>query len=234
MHTDTSTTYASLFELGQVLFGVAGSLLYHDPTSPVIDELIAERDTLLDPTLQALLPTGSMALYDALAGLADLTVQRSLLLQDFTALFIQRTTSKVYPWESVYTTHDHTLFGPSALEVQSIYDSFDISLGASAHEPLDHIGLELMFLSILSQKGIDALTQEEETHMGGALPRALSQGDEAARLAQTIHDFLAQHILVFAFDFLDTLESKAQTGYYHAVCTFTRETLSWAQQAFSR
>ena len=222
MQTGTLNTSADRFELGQVLFGIAGSLLYHDPTSPVINELVAERDTLLDPTLRSLLPFGATALYDALASLADRPEQRSLLLQDFTALFIQRTTSKVYPWESVYTTHDHTLFGPSTLEVQDIYDSFGISLGASEHEPLDHLGLELMFLSLLSQKGVEALAQEE-----GA------QEDEVEHLAQMIHDFLTQHILVFAHDFLDTMESRAQTDYYKAVCSFARETLSWAQEAFS-
>ena len=228
MDAGTSNIERECFELGQVLFGIAGGLLYHDPSSPVIDELLTERDTLLDPAIQSLLPTGAQALHEALADLAKLTEQRSFLLQDFTALFIQRTTSKVYPWESVYTTHDHTLFGPSTQEVQSIFDSYGIDMGASEHEPPDHIGLELMFLSILSQKGLEAITEDER-----AQKSAVTQGDDVALLAQTIHDFLTQHILVFAYEFLDTMESQAQTNYYKAVCSFSRETLSWAQQAFS-
>ena len=207
---------AALFEAGQVLFGIAGTLLYHDPTSLVTDDLVAERDTLLDPAIQKLVPAGALALH---AALANSTKQRSLLLQDFTALFIQRTVSKVYPWESVYTTKDHTLFGPSTLEVQDLYRSYGIQLGASENEPPDHIGLELMFLSLLSQRGGDAVGHRD--------------GAEAARFAKAHFDFLTQHVLVFANDFLDAMESKAQTDFYLAVCLFARETLAWAKQAFS-
>ena len=164
--------------------------------------------------IQALLPTGAAALHDALA---TCTEQQGVLLQDFTALFIQRTVSKVYPWESVYTTHDHTLFGPSTLEVQELYRSYGISLGASECEPPDHIGLELLFLSLLSQKGLDALDCGETA--------------EAEIIARAHRDFLDEHVLIFANDFLDRMELRAQTSYYRAVCLFTRETLAWAQQA---
>ena len=215
MNATASNTSANLFEVGHVLFGIAGTLLYHEPTSLAVEELAAERALLLDPLIQGLLPAASPALHDALASAEG---DKSLLLQDYTALFIQRTVSKAYPWESVYTTHDHTLFGETTLEVQSIYRSFDIELGTCANEPQDHIGLEFMFLSILSERGIEALDAGDTA--------------EAERLAKTIASFLSQHIEVFANDFLSVVEAKAQTDYYKAVCLFTREMLAWANESF--
>ena len=221
MERNTAAVCEQLFENSQILFGLAGTLLYHEPTSVILDQLISKREVLEDPALQAMAPEGAPALSQALTALSanDASPLRQLLLQEYAALFIQRTVSKVYPWESVYTTHDHTLFGESELEVKALYREFGITFGASTNEPQDHIGLEFLFLSHISEKGILALEQEDRA--------------KAERLQAVQASFLSEHILVFANDFLAALESKAETDYYKAVCSFTRDTLTWARSMYS-
>ncbi|MGB9669495.1 MAG: TorD/DmsD family molecular chaperone, partial [Anaerolineales bacterium] len=80
---------------------------------------------------------------------------------DYTRLFIGIGKVLAPPWESVYFNIDHLVFQEQTLEVRSWYRRFNIEPEKIYKEPDDHIGLELSFVSFLTQKALDALNNSD-------------------------------------------------------------------------
>jgi TorA maturation chaperone TorD len=122
------------------------------------------------------------------------------LRQDYQRLFIGPNRLLAPPWESVYRTDDHLLFGQSTLEVREMYARFGLQTPKLNSEPDDHIGLEFTFLAHLCQRGIAAI----ETHDTIALNYIF--------YAQ--REFLTDHLLQWMPAFCTRVCEGAETLYY--------------------
>lgn len=194
----------------QVLCDLCSTLLYAAPTEESLAALVERRPLLEEEPFSTVAPEASRAIAATL-GKADSPAHADELLhelrQDYTFLFYQVPLSHASPYESVYRTEDHTLFGPTTLEVRDAYARHGLGIASDESQPDDHIALELAFVAQLLGRAADA---------GGA---ADADSLDAARR------FLSEHLLVFAPVYLDTVSAQARTPFYRATAQLAQNTL---------
>ena len=86
---------------------------------------------------------------------------------EYTRLFVGPARLVAPPWESVYTSIDHTLFQLSTLSVRLWFNRYQLQTDQSSRIADDHIALMMHFLSYTSQLAAEALTENnvEKTRM---------------------------------------------------------------------
>lgn len=115
--------------------------------------------------------------------------------------------SAAFPFESIYTSRDKLI-------MQDAYEDMVRILRAHAMVPArrdlyaDHIGIELEFMGLLSEKAARALA-------GG-------HSEDAEKLLAESAAFLKKHLLGWIFRFLDDLEKLSGKPLYLALAAFTR------------
>ena len=122
---------------------------------------------------------------------------------DHTRLLVGIGTTPVVPWESVYFSDDHLLFQERTLEVRGWYQQFGLEIINKYHEPEDHIGLELAFLSHLANLTLTAYANQDETQVN--------------RFLLTQRDFLQKHLIAWGPMWCDLLDQYARTDFYQGV-----------------
>ena len=229
------TDQSELLERLAIAFGVVGRLFWEDPDAGVVDDLSPMRAVLEDEPFASMAPGGARALAEVLAAYGDdpaaCTAQ---FKQDRAYLFYQVSYSRTSPYESVYRTEDHTLFGPTTAQVKREFARHGLALGTGRNEPSDHFGLECLFVSQVACAGLDALAA------GGALAADDAAATDDAMTAEgavaaagacaEAGRFMAEHLLVFAPIYLANVEQRARSDLYRAAAVLAREVLAWAQR----
>ena len=141
------------------------------------------------------------------------------LARDHQALFVGPGPALAPPYESVYRSREHLLFEEQTLQVREAYRAFGLVAPALNREPDDHIGLELHFLAEVSLRSLDALDAGDDDRFDATL---------AAHQA-----FLADHLLVWAWECLDRVRDNARTGYFRGVALLTSGLLEQAKSTFA-
>lgn len=157
-----------------------GALLYHSPNSEIVTTILCavagQESTLLQPLSQ----------------LAR-EVDADELEADFFLLLQGDGEMPCPPWGSAYLDPENALFGSSTLEFRTFLAGVGIQCDTGMREPEDHIGLMLMVLSILLERG---------------------ESGHATQL-------LAYHLMPFAPSMLASMEKHASTDFYQAIAAFT-------------
>ena len=201
----------------QALCSFCSWALYNDPAPETLRGLAAERALFCEPPFSQVAPEDSAAFGELLAVLApdaeeNPAAGETLLdevRRDRSYLFYMVGSSGASPYESVYRTDDHTMMGPSTLEVRAAYRTQGLVFERAANEPDDHVGLELAF----------------EAHLLGR-----AAAGEASCL-ETCRDFLSEHLLVFAPTYLGILEQRARSDYYRLVARIAQASLAALAEA---
>ena len=131
---------------------------------------------------------------------------------DYTRLFIGPGKVIAAPWESVYFSEERLTFQEQTLDVRTWYRRFGLETEKKYHEPDDHIGLELLFLSHLASLGIQALDEQDNPRFEEVL--------NAQR------EFLQKHPGAWALTWCGLVEANARTDFYKGVAYLTRGALS--------
>lgn len=116
------------------------------------------------------------------------------------------------PWESIYFNEARQTFQEQTLQVRNWYRRFGLEPEKIYHEPDDHIGLELIFLSNLGSQALAALDRAEQ--------------ETFETLINARRQFLSEHLLKWAFAWCDLVIKNARTDFYKGVGLLTRGTLS--------
>ena len=98
------------------------------------------------------------------------------------------------------------------MQVRAWYRKFGLQAENFQHEPDDHIGLEMAFLSHLAKLGLEALE--------GHNPTALECLLDAQR------GFLREHMLKWVPEWCDQVEKHASTGFFRGLACVTRGALA--------
>lgn len=202
-----------------VAFGVLGRLFCEEPEGGMADGLSSARDLLLDEPFCSAAPEASRGLHGVLAAYAADRALMDSFRQDRAFLFYQVSVSRTSPYESVYRTDDHTLFGPTTAQVKADFERHGLTLASGRNEPCDHFGLECAYLARVAAAG--AASDDA--------PEAATASEEAlAGATAELRRFLGEHVLVFAPVYLANVGAQAHSELYRTAAALAQDVLAWA------
>ena len=130
---------------------------------------------------------------------------------EYTRLFIGPMSLVAPPWESVYGQKDAMLFQESTLEVRNTYRQYGLIPEGYPHVADDSLALELHFMALLAQRGLDAFY-------------AGKNDDLTADLTGS-SDFLKNHLLIWVPKFLERMKGAKTSILYPQMCLVLDEFL---------
>ncbi len=191
----------------QLFFELIGKTLYMFPTRDLFETLLCERVfeelpiDLKDPrfTKGKVLLSAWSTLQNGV--LSDEEYDR--LVVDDTLLFSGMQVMAAPPWESVYFNEERLVFQRETMDVRAWYRRYDLQIAQIHHEPDDHIGFEVDFLSKILACFLECD----------------SEGDSDGSLA-VFHDaitFAREHPLRWVDHWAAGVEAHAQTELYRGI-----------------
>ena len=132
----------------------------------------------------------------------DKSVCISRMKDDYLALFTRIDNPLAPPFESVNRNREHILFNKQLSEVRNFYGSYGWESKFKGKIPDDHIGIELLFLTILIEKYLeldDEICEKE--------------------IRKEIRRFIDQHILSWVPDWNDQIQEHSKTLCYKGIGT---------------
>ena len=130
---------------------------------------------------------------------------------EYTRLFIGPMSLVAPPWESVYGQKDAMLFQESTLEVRNTYRQYGLIPEGYPHVADDSLALELHFMALLAQRGLDAFYA--------------GKNDELTADLTGSSDFLKKHLLVWVPKFLERMKGAKTSILYPQMCLVLDEFL---------
>jgi putative dimethyl sulfoxide reductase chaperone len=191
-------------------------LLLDSPDGPLLAQLAAP-DVLQEWPLHAdQNPAGLAALA---ASLAEGGESMQEMHDDHRRLFLGPERVLACPYESVYLNEEHLTFGSQTLAVRQWYRLYGLRAPAQGREPDDHIGLELVFVSHLCLRALDAVERGDD--------------ESLADSCRALREFPREHLLLWADECLDHVLAHAQTNFYQGIGHLTRAILRGLERDFA-
>lgn len=120
--------------------------------------------------------------------------------------------SAAYPFESVYTSERRLLMQEARDEVAAIFKAEGFAVVVGWRDPEDHIGLELSYMQMMSQRCAEALREGCEESARGLLEKQ--------------RNFMADHLASWVPMMLDDMREKTQTDFYCGLSFLTEGLLA--------
>ncbi|MDN5326660.1 MAG: putative dimethyl sulfoxide reductase chaperone [Moorella sp. (in: firmicutes)] len=136
----------------------------------------------------------------------DLEAYRQELQGDYNRLFVGPGHLEAPPWESVYRSKEHLLFGEETLAVREFYRSFGLESKKKNQEPDDHLGLEMEFMAWLCRKAA----------------ASIQSGGDAGHFLAGQERFLKEHLEQWVPALTADIERAARTDFFRGLALFTR------------
>lgn len=134
------------------------------------------------------------------------------LKEEYSRLFVGPDHLPAPPWESVYLSKERIIFDEHTLAVREFYKKWGVSTQNKNKEPDDHIGFELEFMSILIDKSLTALNEDDLDSLKNTL-----EGQK---------EFLETHLLVWIEEFADKLVKNTEHSLFKGLGLFVQEYVS--------
>lgn len=196
-----------LIEGYRLFFGLLGMTLYAHPSYELFNSLyrthaFAELPLIISDE-NFLEGTELLSTWGPLSNHSLSQEEFHTLLAESTRLFAGTQSMEAIPWESAYFNKERMVFQRETLDVRTWYRTYDLQLVRYNHEPEDHIGLEMDFISrLLAQTKIAA----EEGRM-----------TDAQKTLADAQLFAAQHPLRWADRWSQGVSAIAQTPLYQGI-----------------
>lgn len=192
-----------------VVPSLLGRLLYRGPNADLLASLAASRILSHVPLADA--APGAREGAELLEAWAQRNAggvpaeECDRVCDDHVQLFIGPGKLGAPPWESIYGDgdRDQVLWTVSTLSVRHWYLRHGFDRTSDFHEPEDHVGLELEFVSLLATRAADALQHGHE--------------DAAAEAVAAMRGFLLEHVVVWVPKWCAAVVRHARTDFYRGV-----------------
>lgn len=157
------------------------------------------------------LNSGLEQLVDCTSTLEVLNIDEAIekVLVEYTELFIGSATPKAPPIQSYYFSNKKQLFGEATYEMKSVLNEHGLESKTKDRQPEDHLGLELLFISVLTEKLNDL---NEEDHM--------------ANIREQIQ-FIGKHLLTWVPRLCSDAKNHGSVGFYGGLIELVWGTLLW-------
>lgn len=129
------------------------------------------------------------------------------LRSEYQRLFVGPDALPAPPWESVYRSEEHVILDEHTLAVREFYRAWGLEPQKLNQEPDDHVGLELEFMALLTERTSAALAE--------------SNTDAAKELIEAQVRFLEEHVLCWIEPFCTRLAQGTDNGLYKGLALFT-------------
>ena len=142
---------------------------------------------------------------------ADSTYE--IMKEDYLVLFSGTGKPLAPPYESVYRGNDRLLFDKHTFDVRSFYESYGWVSKFRHQIPDDHLGVELLFLTILIEKYLELDDKACNTEMSKEVKR-----------------FIDEHIFPWVPQWNESIQENARTNSYRGIGTLV---LACAEDIYS-
>jgi TorA maturation chaperone TorD len=150
-------------------------------------------------------------------GLTDELFEK--IRSDYMRLFIGPGKVLAPPWESVYFSEERLLFQEQTLQIRQWFHRFGLEAEKKYKEPDDHIGLEMSFVAYLSKLALQAFEEQDQ--------------EKFDELLEAQHEFLAEHLLAWGYQWCNRVIEYAQTDFYKGLAFLTQGALTALAEQFS-
>jgi putative dimethyl sulfoxide reductase chaperone len=106
---------------------------------------------------------------------ADRSTNIKIMKEDYLSLFVGTGNPLAPPYESVYRSKDHLMFDQQSTEVREFYKSYGWESKFKGKIPDDHLGIELLFLTLLIEKYLELDDEACENEMKNEIRRFIDQ-----------------------------------------------------------
>lgn len=135
---------------------------------------------------------------------------------EFARLFVGPPSPAVAPWESVCRFGAACGFGDATFDMRRRLRDAGLEMGADRRQYEDHLGIELLYLSVLCRRAADAASQQDPSAHGG----------DADEIASAIERYVDERPGAWAATFADRVTQEAPDGYYAALSRLAAAFLS--------
>jgi putative dimethyl sulfoxide reductase chaperone len=136
------------------------------------------------------------------ASVEDVSTNYEKMKEDYIQMFSGREKSLAPPFESVYRSNDHLMFSKPSLDVRDFYQSYGWISKFKNKIPDDHLGIELLFLTIMIEKYLE-----------------LDDSVCNIEMRKEIMRFINEHILSWVPQWNDNIQQNAITTSYKGIGT---------------
>jgi len=190
-----------------VFYGILGKILYPSPDKSLLEKIITQQlfEDVPFTSDQEKFKTGMMHIKEWInkcKGKNIDEIYESVLL-DYTHLFVGGKTVPVPIWESVYFNKERMVFQEETIQVRKWYRKYKLHVEHLYHEPDDHIGIELSFVSYLAKLGLDKIEQ-----------------DDFDGLKEILFDkksFIEEHPFLWTPAWCDLIQKHGKTDFYKGI-----------------
>lgn len=131
---------------------------------------------------------------------------------EYTELFIGPPIPKAPPWESFYNTRKKLFFGPTAFIMKDLLKQQGFASARSGSHPEDHLGIELLYLTILTEKMYEATLEEQMERINDQLM------------------FMDDHLLSWIPKLYEDANKGGSFGFYSGLIELIWGTLLWDKE----
>lgn len=136
---------------------------------------------------------------------------------EYTHLFIGPPSPAASPWETAYVGEDEhpALYGRPTVHMRRLLAQEGLQLAGEGNQLEDHIGVELLYLSVLCEK------------TGQATGRGAGAASATKALARRIAQFAKEHPLSWIGAFRQRIDAARPNGYYSALVEYAHGLLKF-------
>lgn len=208
-------TWEDIWRFRELLYSFLASIIL-EPINETTKKVLT-RDFWSNFPLEAVnqnLETGLNNLNTCAEGLEKLDEGEAIkqVMLEYTMLFIGPGVPKASPIESFYHSGKLKLFGEKTIEMRQLLAKYGLESTVNQKQPEDHIGLELLFLSVLTQ--------------------AFLNGNEEGRLAniKEQYGFIKNRLLQWVPQMCHDAEEHSSTGFYSGLIKTILGVLEWDKE----
>ena len=137
-----------------MLLYFAGTMIMVDPSQECIHDFWSE-GILKNLPVSSTNPRFIKAASQLHQSVGDQNSSVKMMREDYLTLFTGTGNPLAPPYESVYRSKDHLMFDKQTSEVREFYKSYGWESKFKGKIPDDHLGIELLFLTLLIEKYIE-------------------------------------------------------------------------------
>ena len=137
---------------------------------------------------------------------------KELVMVEYTELFLGPGLPKAPPWESLYRTNEKIHFGWTTYQMKQMLHNNGLESKRKNQQPEDHIGLELMLLSVLSNQLITLEGDQQLSHIREQI------------------SFIDEHLLSWIHELCRDAKENGTIGFYSGLIEMTWGILLWDRE----